>query len=74
MILNIIVCFNFPHQYTRMLQNFVAEQPHQHAVYFTSVIISEQAWTKDELADAMEGKLLLGVQIKEIWISRRSFI
>ncbi|PIK49484.1 putative insulin-degrading enzyme isoform X5 [Apostichopus japonicus] len=40
--------------YTRMLQNFVAEQPHQHAVYFTSVIISEQAWTKDELADAME--------------------
>ncbi|KAJ8025523.1 Insulin-degrading enzyme [Holothuria leucospilota] len=40
--------------YTRMLQNFVAEQPHQHAAYYTSVIISELAWTKDELADAME--------------------
>ena len=40
----------------RGLKNFKAEQPHQHAVYYTTVLMSEQLWTKDELLDATEGK------------------
>ncbi|XP_072026752.1 insulin-degrading enzyme-like [Amphiura filiformis] len=40
--------------YTRMLANFQAEQPHQHAVYYTSVLMAEQAWTKDEMLDCVE--------------------
>ena len=42
-------------QYVRGLKNFKAEQPHQHAVYYTTVLMSEQLWTKDELLDATEG-------------------
>ncbi|XP_071947721.1 insulin-degrading enzyme-like [Antedon mediterranea] len=40
--------------YSRMLKNFSAEQPHQHAVYYTTVLMSELAWTKDELSNSME--------------------
>ena len=42
-------------QYGRSLRNFHAEQPHQHAVYFTSVLMSELLWTQEELLDALEG-------------------
>ena len=42
-------------QYIRSMNNFRAEQPHQHAVYYTSMIVSEQLWTKEELLDAAEG-------------------
>uniref|UniRef100_A0A1B6FWC7 Insulin-degrading enzyme n=2 Tax=Cuerna arida TaxID=1464854 RepID=A0A1B6FWC7_9HEMI len=38
--------------YIRGLKNFEAEQPYQHAVYFLAVILSEQAWTKEELLNA----------------------
>jgi len=38
------------------LKNFKAEQPHQHAIYYTSALTSEQVWTKDELLDALDGK------------------
>ena len=41
----------------RTLQNFRAEQPHQHAVYYVSVIMSEVAWTKDELLATVEGRI-----------------
>ena len=44
-------------QYGRGLRNFHAEQPHQHAVYFTSVLMSELLWTQEELLDALEGQL-----------------
>lgn len=44
-------------QFTRSLRNFNAEQPHQHAMYYTSVLMSEVMWTKDEMLDAMEGIL-----------------
>ncbi|XP_076461437.1 insulin-degrading enzyme-like [Babylonia areolata] len=40
--------------YERGLRNFRAEQPHQHAVYYTTVIMSEVIWTKDELLSALE--------------------
>ncbi|XP_060579124.1 insulin-degrading enzyme-like, partial [Ruditapes philippinarum] len=40
--------------YGRGLKNFVAEQPHQHAVYFTSVVMSELLWTQVELLNSLE--------------------
>ncbi|XP_052226154.1 insulin-degrading enzyme-like isoform X2 [Dreissena polymorpha] len=40
--------------YGRSLRNFHAEQPHQHAVYFTSVVMSELLWTQEELLDTLE--------------------
>ena len=49
--------FWFLLQYSRMLSNFHAEQPHRHAVYYTSVLVAEQAWTKLDLAQCMDGKL-----------------
>jgi len=36
------------------LKNFAAEQPHQHALYFTSFLLEELAWHKDELVEALE--------------------
>lgn len=43
-------------QYGRGLRNFHAEQPHQHAVYYTSVLMSELLWTQEELLGALDGK------------------
>lgn len=40
-------------QYLRGLKNFSAEQPYQLAIYYLAVILTEQAWTKKELIDAM---------------------
>lgn len=40
-------------QYLRGLKNFSAEQPYQLAIYYLAVILTEQAWTKRELIDAM---------------------
>lgn len=40
-------------QYLRGLKNFNAEQPYQLAIYYLAVILTEQAWTKKELIDAM---------------------
>ncbi|XP_045188841.2 insulin-degrading enzyme-like [Mercenaria mercenaria] len=40
--------------YGRSLKNFYAEQPHQHAVYFTSVVMSELLWTQVELLNSLE--------------------
>ena len=44
-------------QYMRGLKNFSAEQPYQLAIYYLAVILTEQAWTKKELIDAMSCKL-----------------
>ncbi|KAL7034103.1 hypothetical protein ACKWTF_007861 [Chironomus riparius] len=41
-------------QYERGLKNFNAEQPYQLAIYHLAVILTEQAWTKRELIDAMK--------------------
>jgi insulysin len=40
--------------YARGLKNFQAEQPHQHAVYYNSVVLSERVWHKEELMSALE--------------------
>lgn len=40
--------------YIRSLKNFEAEQPYQQAMYYLSLLISEQAWTKEELLEATE--------------------
>ncbi|VDI53787.1 insulysin [Mytilus galloprovincialis] len=40
--------------YTRSLKNFSAEQPHKHAIYYTSVLMSEFMWTKDELLQCVD--------------------
>lgn len=41
-------------QYLRGLKNFDTEQPYQLAIYQLAVILTEQAWTKRELIDAMQ--------------------
>ncbi|KAL5021570.1 hypothetical protein ScPMuIL_000725 [Solemya velum] len=48
--------------FTRSLRNFNAEQPHQHAMYYTSVLMSEIMWTKDEMLEAMEDVTLENLQ------------
>lgn len=43
----------YKEQLQRSLKNYQAEQPYQHAVYYLALILTEQAWTKQELADAV---------------------
>ncbi|KAK7811466.1 hypothetical protein U0070_008667, partial [Myodes glareolus] len=40
--------------YMRSLTNFRAEQPHQHAMYYLRLLMTEVAWTKDELKEALD--------------------
>uniref|UniRef100_A0A1W7RAD0 Insulin-degrading enzyme n=1 Tax=Hadrurus spadix TaxID=141984 RepID=A0A1W7RAD0_9SCOR len=40
--------------YIRGLKNFQAEQPHQHAVYYTCLLLAERIWSNDELLDVAE--------------------
>ncbi|XP_068597613.1 insulin-degrading enzyme [Brachionichthys hirsutus] len=40
--------------YTRSLDNFRAEQPHQHAMYYLCLLMTEVAWTKEELRQALD--------------------
>lgn len=42
----------FKERYIRSLKNSEADQPYQLAIYYLSVILSENAWTKKELLDA----------------------
>ena len=46
--------------YTRGLKNFQAEQPHQHAVYYNSVLLSERVWHKEELLQVTDSLLTTG--------------
>lgn len=43
-------------QMHRALKNHNAEQPYQHAVYYLALILTEHAWTKQELIDAVSCK------------------
>uniref|UniRef100_A0A646QDK3 Insulin-degrading enzyme n=1 Tax=Hemiscolopendra marginata TaxID=943146 RepID=A0A646QDK3_9MYRI len=54
--------------YIRGLKNFQAEQPHQHAVYYSSVLLAEHAWTKEELLEATDDLTLdkMHIFIKEL--------
>lgn len=38
----------------RSLKNYKADQPYQHAIYYLALILTEHAWTKQELIDAVE--------------------
>lgn len=42
----------------RSLNNFRAEQPHEHAMYYLQLLMTEVAWTKNELKEALDGKFL----------------
>ncbi|CAH0553954.1 unnamed protein product [Brassicogethes aeneus] len=44
----------YKENYIRNLKNFNAEQPYQHAVYYLSVLLTEHAWTKQELLAAVD--------------------
>lgn len=59
MLHHLMRCMFSLQQYARRLRNFNAEQPHKHAVYYTSVVMSELSWTQDELLEALEGSLCL---------------
>lgn len=47
----------------RSLNNFRAEQPHQHAMYYLRLLMTEVAWTKDELREALDGEALLLIAV-----------
>merc|ERR1711962_872943 len=53
--------------YVRALKNFNADQPHQHVVYYTSLLLAEHAWTKEDLLNATSE---LTVQSLEWFIPR----
>jgi len=46
-------------KYHRALVNFKADQPHQHAIYYTSVLMAEQMWTKEELLKSLEEEVTM---------------
>ena len=39
----------------RSLRNFKAEQPHQHAMYYAGLLLDSLVWTKEQLAEGLEG-------------------
>lgn len=49
-------------QLLRALKNFKAEQPYQHAVYFLALLLTEHAWTKQELIDAVACRFLVDIR------------
>lgn len=49
-------------RYLRNLRNFESEQPHQHATYYLSLLLTEHAWTKDELLAASNELTAEGLQ------------
>uniref|UniRef100_A0A8C4NB61 Insulin-degrading enzyme n=2 Tax=Eptatretus burgeri TaxID=7764 RepID=A0A8C4NB61_EPTBU len=48
--------------YLRSLHNFRAEQPHRHAIYYLRLLLTELAWTKDELREALDEVTLPDLQ------------
>lgn len=46
----------------RCLKNFHAEQPHRHAIYFTSLLLAERIWTNDELLNCIDEVTIEGVR------------
>ncbi|KFM79353.1 Insulin-degrading enzyme, partial [Stegodyphus mimosarum] len=45
----------------RCLRNFRAEQPHRHAIYYTSLLIAERIWSNDELLNCVDEITIDGV-------------
>ncbi|XP_058128643.1 insulin-degrading enzyme [Anopheles coustani] len=44
----------FKEQYIRSLKNYQTEQPYQHAIYYLALLLTELAWTRQELLDSMQ--------------------
>ncbi|KAK8776827.1 hypothetical protein V5799_029833 [Amblyomma americanum] len=44
--------------YVRGLKNFTAEPPHQHAVYYTYMLLAQKVWSHNEMLEATEGEWL----------------
>ncbi|XP_077499143.1 insulin degrading metalloproteinase isoform X1 [Amblyomma americanum] len=40
--------------YVRGLKNFTAEPPHQHAVYYTYMLLAQKVWSHNEMLEATE--------------------
>lgn len=38
----------------RSLKNFKSDQPYNHAIYYLSLLLTEPAWSKSELLEAMQ--------------------
>jgi len=53
--------------YARGLKNFRGDQPHQHAMYFNSVVLQEKIWTKAELTSVLD---TLSVEELKVFIPR----
>lgn len=58
----------------RSLNNFRAEQPHQHAMYYLRLLMTEVAWTKDELREALDGELPLLRLSSVLPLGRRALV
>lgn len=58
-------------QLLRALKNFKAEQPYQHAVYFLALLLTEHAWTKQELIDAVARRFQVDKMLKFQWNNSR---
>ncbi|XP_053668951.1 insulin-degrading enzyme [Anopheles marshallii] len=41
-------------QYVRSLKNYQTEQPYQHTIYYLALLLTEQAWTRQELLDSTQ--------------------
>ncbi|XP_053679845.1 insulin-degrading enzyme [Anopheles nili] len=54
-------------QYVRSLKNYKAQQPYQHAIYYLALLLTEQAWTRQELLDATQ---LLTVERLQMFIAQ----
>ena len=52
--------------YLRGLKNFSAEQPFQLVIYYLAVILTEHAWTKKELIDAMSCECIVLTNIVKL--------
>ena len=48
----------FKEMLSRQLKNFRAEQPHTHAMYYTGIILDSMAWTRSQIAEALESTYL----------------
>lgn len=47
--------------YIRDLKNFTTDQPYQQAIYYTSLVVSEIGWTKEELIENTENMTYEGL-------------
>uniref|UniRef100_A0A1S4H4P4 Insulin-degrading enzyme n=1 Tax=Anopheles gambiae TaxID=7165 RepID=A0A1S4H4P4_ANOGA len=54
-------------QYIRGLKNYQTEQPYQHAIYYLALLLTEQAWTRQELLDSTQ---LLSIERLQLFLEQ----